>query len=281
MAVTEEKLAEFRLWMLGRGRTETTSDLYVLNIRRCLSDPNGPTGRLVSRSLAPNTLRTNMAALRAWALFTEDAKLTRQLADMRLPPARRIRPKIPLELDDLRRFVAHLRSCRMQDGRRNVLLIMAKRGLRSGDVLRIQRIDVIRSLGTGRLIYEGKGRKQTDISATPILAELKALSKIDDWSRVSDLVSTSTKPKTLQRVVLRASKRAGKAVGVPDVYPHRLRRTFATQYLKRLEGDPNALVKLKKYMNWEALSTAAGYVDAVSDDELDEIGAGLASGLLD
>lgn len=277
-----QKLNKFRAWMLKRGRTEGTADLYVKNVRYCLEDPDGLTNRLIAGDLAPNTSRSNLAALRAWALFNDDTKLTKELADIRLPPPRRVRTKIPLELSDLKKLIQHLRSCRMRnEGKRQTLLIMALRGLRCGDVLRVQRHDVIRALRTGRLIYEGKGRKLTEISAAPIRGPLEALSEIDGWETVSDLVSGSTKPESISRIIRKAAKSAGKAAGVADVYPHRLRRTFATQYLQQLKGDPNALVKLQKYMQWESLSTAAQYVDAVSHVELDDIGAALAGGLLE
>lgn len=268
--------------MMERGRTEGTADLYVKNVRYCLDDAEGITHRLVAGGLAPNTSRLNLAALRAWALFNGDGKLTKRLADIRLPPARRVRTKIPLELSDLKKFISHLRTCRMRnEGKRQTLLIMAMRGLRCGDVLRFQRDDVVRALKTGRLIYEGKGRKRTEIAAAPIRSSLEALAEIDNWTNIGDLVSASVKPGSVSRIIRKAAKSAGKAAGVADVYPHRLRRTFATQYLQKLKGDPNALVKLQKYMQWESLSTAAQYVDAVSHDELDEIGAALAGGLLD
>ena len=268
--------------MIERGRTEGTADLYAKNVRYCLEDSNGITHRLISGGLAPNTSRLTLAALRAWALFNEDTKLAKRLGDIRLPPARRVRTKIPLELPELKKLIQHLRNCRMRnEGKRQTLLIMATRGLRCGDVLRFERDNVVRALRTGRMIYEGKGRKRTEIAAAPIRPSLEALADIEDWSRVSDLVSSSVKPGSVTRIIRKAAKSAGKAAGVSDVYPHRLRRTFATQYLQRLKGDPNALVKLQKYMQWESLSTAAQYVDAVSHDELDEIGAALAGGLLD
>lgn len=282
VTVTERKLTEFRTWMLERGRTGGTAELYALNVRSCVGDPGGVTARLVSGDLAPNTARANLAALRAWAAFNDDGKLTKRLSDIRLPPARRIRVKIPLEMPDLKRLVRHLRDRRMRnEAMRQVLLIMALRGLRSGDVLRIRRPDAVRALASGKLVYEGKGRKRIEIAVAPIREQIQALADMEDWSKVSDLISTSERQKTLSKKIWRAAKRIAKEIGMVDVYPHRLRRTFATEYLRKLKGDSNALVKLKQYMQWESLSTAERYVDAVSQDELDEIAAGLVGGILD
>ena len=68
-----------------------------------------------------------------------------------------MRTKLPLELEDWRRVVRHLQSCKMKnEAMRHVLLIMALRGFRSGDVLRMRRTELARSLDTGKLVYEGE-----------------------------------------------------------------------------------------------------------------------------
>ncbi len=282
MPIDESQLQEFRTWILERGRTDGTADLYVEKLRLCGNDPRGLTHRLIAGTLAPNTLRNNLAALRAWALFQGDEKLQKRLADIRLPPGRRVRSKQPLELDDLKRLVKHLQGCRMRNNAlRQVLLIMALRGLRCGDVLRLRRPEVQRSLDTGKLIYEGKGRKRIEINAEPIRKPLMALARIEDWDRVRDLISHAKNSKNIGRKVWRAARRTAKKVGITEMNPHRFRHTFATRYLDQLRGDPNAIVKLQKFMGWESMATAARYVDAVSQEELDTIGAGLISGLLE
>lgn len=282
MEVSDKNLADFRAWMMARGRVQGTADLYVLNVKSCAAAPGGLTTRLVSRKLAPNTLRSNLAALRAWATFSKDADLREILSDIRLPPARRIRSKEPLDQETWSEMVKFLRKpeSRMSHAIRQVVLIMAIRGLRSGDVLRIRRKDVDRALSTGKLTYEGKGRKRIEISAGPIRAQLEELSALLGWDQVSDLVSTSSKPAVIRGKVYRATRRAGKAMDVEEMSPHRFRHTFATAYLRELHGDPNAIVKLQKYMAWESLSTAARYVDSVSQDQLDEVGAGVVDKLL-
>lgn len=282
--ITEQNLDRFASWMVERGRSRDTAALYVTNISMCAADPDGLTNRLISRDLAPNTLRTNIAALRAWALFTKDEQLRQRLADMRLPPARRLRDKSPLQLEELRRVLRQVQndeSAANSEPKRQVVLIMGLRGMRSGDILRMKRSEVKRAVDTGKLTYEGKGRKRLEFDATPILEPLKVLLTYTGWERVRDLVSDSDNPKVASVAIWRASRRMAKKAGIDEMNPHRFRHTFATRYLERLAGDPNAIVKLQRFMGWESMTTAARYVDAVSQVDLDRIGQGLASGLLD
>ena len=278
MDVTAKNLQDFKVWMLERGRSDGTADLYITNIRSCAGDKRGITARLVGGKLAPNTLRSNLASLRAWARFAKDTDLQARLGDIRLPQARRVSSKPPLELEQWKKAVAHLQTCDMDEAMRQVLLIMALRGMRSGDVLRMTKTEVQRALETGKLVYEGKGRKRIEFSAKPLMAPLKALAAMPGWTRVRDLIAK--KPKTARQKVWRSSRRTAKQVGIKEMNPHRYRHTFATNYLKQLAGDPNAIIKLQKYMAWESMNTAARYVDSVSQNQLDAVGDELISDLL-
>lgn len=287
MEITEGNLDKFKVWLLERGRVEGTATTYITNLRSCAGNSRGLTYRLVSGALSPNTLRTNLAALRAWALFTEDAALTKRLGDTRLPPARRVHTKMPLGMEAIRKLIRHmqtspdLRDEKNGDAMRQVLLIMAMRGFRSGDVLRLRRAEVLRALSTGKLVYEGKGRKRLEFAAEPIRAQLETLAQVKNWERVRDLISHSRDPKVASVKVWRTARRLAKQIGIEDMNPHRFRHTFATLYLERLRGDPNAIIKLQQFMGWESMGTAARYVDKVSQDHLDEIGASLVSGLIE
>lgn len=282
MVITDKNLEEFRTWMLERGRMDDTASLYIDNLRSCAESPGGLTRRLVAGKLAPNSLRTNLAALRAWALFSKDTALQQRLKDMRLPPARRVKSKPPLDLMTWKQVVRHLRTCKMKnDAVRQILLIMAIRGLRSGDVLRLKLSQVSHAVATGKLAFESKGRKMMEFDAVPIMAQLKALAGTTGWERVRDLVSPGSRPKVASKKIWRAARRTASKIGITNMNPHRYRHTFATNYLNQLKGDPNSIVKLQRYMGWESPNTAMRYVDQVSQDELDAIGAGLMSGLLD
>lgn len=280
MEITEKNLERFRAWMIQRGRGEGTAKLYVLNVKTCASE-SSLTRRLVAGDLAPNTVHANAAALRAWARFAKDRELAETLEDIRLPPPRRVRHKPPLDTDTLRTVVQHVRTCPMtNEAVRQVLLIMALRGLRVSDVLRLPRQEIVRSLSTGRLMAITKGRKRTPVAIGPIRAELEALAAMrGSWTRVQELVTSSKDPRVATNKVWRHARRTAKAVGIEEMNPHRYRHTFAIRYLERLAGDPNALNKLQRFMGWENLTTAARYVDHVSQDDLDRLGDDLASDL--
>jgi integrase len=283
MEITEGNLAKFRNWVMERGRVEGTAALYVTNLRSCADDPRGLTNRLISGDLSPNSLRTNLAALRSWATFSGDGQLMAKLSDLRLPPARRVKSKPPLTRHEWEIAVRHLQTCEVpSEAMRQALLIIALRGLRVGDVLRMRRQDIQRAVETGKLSYEGKGRKRIEISAAPIMAQMKALTELGGgrWSRVRDLVSDSENPAVAIKRVRRQAKRTALEVGISGMNPHRYRHTFATNYLSQLSGDPNAIIKLQRYMGWESMGTAARYVDSVSQDELDTIGDKLVHGLV-
>ena len=288
MEISPRSLDKFRAWLAARGRNEDTIELYVGNLKKCAADPKGLTHRLVGKALSPNSRRTNKAALAAWARFSKDSELRDLLDEIRLPPARRVTAKVPHDLAEWKTFVGHLRTCPLRrrdlsvddEAMRQVLLIVAIRGLRVGDVMRIRRADVHKALDSGVLSYVGKGAKRHEISAAPIRDQLEALSKVGKWDRMSDLISTGKSRRCAHRKVGRQLAAVAKKAGIKGVYPHRFRHTFATQFLEQLKGDPNALVKLQQFMGWESVQTAARYVSHVSQEQLDTIGAGIIGGLL-
>jgi integrase len=284
--ISENNLQRFRAWVLARGRVPGTADLYVTHLRLAAADHLGLTHRVIAGELAPNTIHGVMASLRAWAMFSKDKDLSDILEDVRLPPARRVRRKLPLARDQWRSVIRQIQTYPLaqdrlgNDAMRQVLLIMALRGMRSGDILRLKKTEIRRALDSGKLSYEGKGRKRMEFTVAPIRGPLQALSEHPgSWERVRDLVSRSSNPKVASVRVWRAAKRTARQAGIPDLNPHRFRHTFATMFLGELAGDPNAIVKLQKHMGWENVATAARYVDEVSQDHLDEIGARLVGDL--
>jgi integrase len=272
-------LQAFKTWLIDNGRSEGTARLYLINIRACLADEGGITARLVG-TLAPKTMRTNLAALVAWGNFHEDDALLRRLKKIRLPPAQRVSTRTPMEGDEWPRMIEAVRARRqLSDAMRAALLIICLRGLRCSDVLRLRRADVVSALRSGRLIGETKGRKRIEYSASVLREALEMLAERPErWDTITDLlVPTSRRAGFARREVAvqkmeRALRACAKEAGIADVYPHRLRRTYATGFVTRLKNDPRALLKLQEHMGWSAMSTAAQYVDSVQREELDQLG---------
>lgn len=288
MEITVRNLERFTTWMVERGRGENTAAIYRCHLRKSSEDPKGITARLLGK-LAPKTKRTNLAALAAWAKFSKDDELRDRIEAIRLPPARRVTTKLPLAVDDWKKLVRHLRTCKLPERDkhlRHVLVIIAIRGLRCSDTLRITKPELKRALETKILSFEGKGRKRTEFSCEPYLLEVGELAGVmGTWETLRELVSPKAENhrSVVNRVWRRMkseAKRAGVATVGKGVYPHQLRRTYATNFLAKLAGDPQALIKLQKHMHWESLATAATYADAVDHDELDQVGGKMVEDLL-
>lgn len=277
--IAAKRIEEFGRWLERRGRAPGTVDLYLSNLTRC-AEGESLVDRLLDKGLAPKTRRTNKAALAAWAKFDKDAELKEELDEIRLPPATRLTPKVPLEIEDWRTFVKHVEAHeKIPDHIRATILIMARRGLRIGDVLRIERKESTSALKTGRFSYVGKGDKRIEISAIPIRQPLEMLVGLGSWDVVHDLYG-GLNEKMAKQKVRRRIKIIGNELSMPGVHPHRLRRSYATMFLERHKGDPRALMKLVEHMSWSGIAVASGYVDSVNKDELDQIGADMIEDLL-
>jgi integrase len=267
----------FRDWLLRRGRAENTVRQYVREVRHCAEHPRGMLGKLRDH-LAPKTVRRTYAVLRSWAKFTEDRVLLAELDDVLLPPAKRVHAKEPLPLDEWLAFMKAIPTAKeVHPVARIVIEIMALRGMRVGDVLRMRREQVEEGLSSGVLVLELKRRTRQEFSVGPIEAQLRALLGWKDWRQVVELVL----PEDTEAIdglaaggsaVWRAVQEIARQAGVRAVYPHRFRRTYATEYLHEVGGD---LVKLRQHMGWADLATAAGYADHERREELEAVAAGM------
>lgn len=285
MEITDKNLARFKTWIVGRGRSEDTYRIYASHLRQSAADPKGLTHRLVGRN-APKTKRTNLAALAAWAKFSKDDELRAELEEIRLPPARRVSAKFPLSVGNWKKLITHLRTAKLPTrdfALRQVMGIIAIRGLRCSDALRIKKREISAALSSGKLAFEGKKGKRTEFAAAPMLVELTALSEIPgQWEYVRELVcpDSGAPARSAANRVWRRMKSEAKKIGIDGLYPHQLRRTYATHFLEQLQGDPRAIIKLQRHMDWESMATAASYADAVDAGELDQVGGKMLDDLL-
>lgn len=271
--INERSLDEFETWLLERGRAQVTADAYRSNVELADADARGITGRLLDKSLSPNTRRLSRASLASWADFTEDLALAKRLKQIKLPPPRRITPKIPMSREEWSRLMKHVATVDDNPACGHVTQLMALRGMRVGDVIRLERKELASARSSGRLIYVGKGEKRQDLAAEPVMTVIEALLKMKGgrWKTVGELVSERGSDKVRTNRVRRYLSRCAKHVAVHGVYPHRLRRSYATYFLAELSGDPAAAVKLQRHLGWSNLATAMAYVDAVDTGELDTV----------
>lgn len=269
----------FKAWLVARGRTPETAQGYAGDVTAAQLHPGGPLGRLRMKSLAPKTLRRVMASLRAWCKYTHDTVLLEQLSDIRLPPPNRKIPKMPLTKEQWKALVLEINAAAyISHAERAVLGVMIVRGLRIGDLLRLERKQVLEAVRTGELVYKGKGSKLIQVGTKTFIHYLQLLAKEDDWNTVSDLISASGKPKSSAQQISRALKSVGEKAGISrkDLYPHRLRRSYAVMFLEAAGGD---LEKLRAHLSWADLSTAAMYSDHNKKDLLEKLSEDMLKGL--
>jgi site-specific recombinase XerC len=278
--LTQAELDEFSGWLVKYGRAAGTAQTYRADVRLAFA-AGGPLRRLRNEDLAPKTRRRILAACRAWAEHRSDGELMVDLRKVRLPPAVRVSPKVPLEHPAWLRLRDEIDSADYLRGpMRAVLGIMANRGLRLGDVLRLRRTEIEAALDSGVLGFEAKGRRRMEfrvLASFRRYLELLMQYPVVRWDRVEDLIvrRAINQREAARRSVQRALVRVALAAKLParsgHVHPHRLRRTYAVAYLRALRGDPEAIIKLKQHMAWAKLDTALEYVDHQRHEELDEV----------
>lgn len=275
-AKLNKQIDAFREYLGEHGLSSGTIDVYVTDVEKAF-DAGGFVPRLREEDLAPKTKRHILAAARHWATFEEDKKLTAALDRLKLPPPRRKQAKVPITRDEMFTVVDEIdRADYLGKTMRAVLLIMACRGLRCGDVLRLERAEIADALGAGTLSFEAKGKRRLEFKVLKTYRRaLVQLAEADGkWLRVDQLISPHSandkaRRKAAARAVERALVRVGVKCGVFGLHPHRLRRTYAVEYLRQLKGDPEAIIKLQQHMQWASVATALEYVDHARGDELD------------
>lgn len=275
MDVTDESLTKFQRWLRRRGRAEGTADSYMYQVARC-AELDDPLERLLDPDLSPKYIHTIAAALKSWARFSKDGDLELELAEIKLPAAKRVKEKSILTREDWSKLREEInRADYISEPVRAELGMMASRGFRRGDILRLRKSDIAGALKSGTLVYEAKGRRRLAFPISshwgPYLELLMEAGGRKKWERVCDLVSPGSNPKTRMdtagKTITRSLSYCGEEVGIEDIHPHLLRRTYATFYYEACQ-DP---VKLKDHMQWANIETAMLYVAASNQEELEAV----------
>jgi integrase len=267
-------LKGFKEWMVARGRDPDTADNYVADLLPMLQHPSGPLGRLRERNLSPNTLRRFKASLSAWAKYTDDEILKEKLSDFTLPPAERVTIQKPLTKEQWKALLNGIdNAVEHKPAIRCAIALMAIRGFRIGDVLRLKRTEVADALRTNIVTFYGKRRSITRWDVSNFRKYLATLLDKEGWETLAQLISPNSvksPDKAAEKAVSMAFKKISKDLGFDpkEVHPHTLRRTYAVYYLEAVKGD---LEKLRAHMNWKDIATAARYVDFADHEKLNAV----------
>lgn len=274
---------DYRAWLERRGRGRS-ADKYCQIARRWLEDPETLEKKIASRRHAPAYRRNLVAAVRSFSKFTGDDDTIARLDDLRLPPPTPRDQREPLDRDEWAAVLAEIRAAAyLTEPLRGTLLIIATRGIRCGDVLRLQRRAVSRALKEGTLSFESKGERWQHFSAAPVRGALEILDGLFWGSavRLANLVCPRSDDDRALSSAGAAVRRMLDRVAVEldmepaELYAHRFRHTYATRFLQQMAGDPEAVFKLQTQMGWAQLNTAANYLRRSRRDELDEVERGM------
>ena len=273
-------LARYRVWLVSeRGLAARTVDRYDTTARRFfayrqpLAAEDSPTaglnGEVVTRFLlhessrgqAVGSVQGVVASLRVLLRFCYLQGLTGCMLADAVPPVAGLRgTRLPPRLAAAE-VSALLGSCDRAHptGIRDfaVLVVLARLGLRAGEVAALQVGDV--DWRSGLLVIRGKGRRSDRLPLSAEVGEALAAYLQRARPRTPDRTLFLTvrapwrplHPNTVSRVVLVACRRAG----VTPVRAHRLRHALATEML----GHGAGLAEIAQVLRHQDLATTAAY----------------------
>lgn len=272
--ISDAELAGFQKYSRRYGVSSDTAFKYAKEVRLCSLEED-LLDRLADDELSPKYLRLIRSSLKKWAQFSKDTELEDELKRIKLPPPHRQKEKTAIPRKKWQKLRQVVDSADfLGDFMRADLGILVNRGLRSADVLRIERSQVKHALRSGILSFKAKGRRQLEFPVGERWRPyLEIFAREKSWERVSDLISPGAKPASAAKAVSRSLELCRLEAKLPELHPHLLRHTYATYYYQECR-DPN---KLRQHMGWAKIETAMAYVTADDARELDAIAEGMFS----
>ena len=272
----EELLAEYRRYLLiERGLAEKTVLNYVPAARLFLEGRDGPDGLALDRLSAADVslflaaecprrstsgARDLASALRSLLRYLHVAGLIELPLVWAVPAVANLRDRsLPrgLEPAAVRKLLSS-RDRRRLVGRRDyaILLLLARLGLRAGEVAAIRLEDI--DWRAGELLVRGKGARQ-DVLPLPvdvgeaIVSYLRRRPRCE--SRALFLRVTAPRGALDRGTVGWIVREACTCAGLPRVSAHRLRHTAATEMLRR----GGSLPEIAQVLRHHELKTTAQY----------------------
>ena len=216
--------------------------------------------------LAPATLNQHARALRAFARWLWDEGFTAEhrLDRLRLPkvPLAEIQPLTTAEVE---RLLAVFNPRKTYDRRTAAIVgLLVDTGMRTGELAALRHADV--NLHIGELRVVGKGEK-----SRVVVAGRRALSLLRRYlhhrppglGQASDRLFVTSSGRALDpgqigHIVQRLRRRSG----IPRLYAHLLRHTFAVHFLRN-GGNP---LTLQRLLGHASLATTNRYVTLATGD---------------
>lgn len=213
-----------------------------------------------------NNIRRTLSSFFTWC--TEEGIIERNPI-LRIKGVRQVKKlKKPLSEDDME----NLRAMTKNKRNRAIIEFLFSTGCRVSEMTNVNRADV--DWVNGQVDVLGKGRKyrtvylsarckialQEYINSRTDTLEALFLSDYEGMcSQIKDTKQLSRISKGAVEIMLR---NLGKKAGIPNVHPHRFRRTAATTALKR--GMP--IEQVQKMLGHESIQTTTIYAQSTNDE---------------
>lgn len=251
---------------------------YVAHLRMqtCWSTYDAMPAAARERPLSDGTVSWHVRALRAVASWLYEEGYVPENPLARLKPPKVADTEVDILSEDEIAAIIGTLNHHTEIGARNLAIFatLLDSGIRAGELVHLRLSDL--HLDQGYMLVFGKGSKErpVKIGARAIKAlrfymshwRMPARPNVDrvflsvarQMGKYEDLWCGGGEPLTVNAVEL-LIKRIGKKAGVPRLYPHLLRHTFACRYLMQ-HHDPFAL---KNLLGHTSLSMTYRYVRAV------------------
>lgn len=212
----------------------------------------------IKRKLSPSTLNKYVAALRK---YCEWSKQPTAIEDLRVPKQKDLKNEAP---DSLSRTESNklIRDVEDSGNLQHLAIVetLLKTGVRIQELVNIEITHIQMSDRSGSLSVVGKGNKEREIPLHPEVR--RALKKYLD-SRIDDIpyLFVSSQRKQLSK------SQAQKIVGKYGYNPHKLRHTFAYEYLK----SGGTLINLQRILGHSSPETTERYAKQTFADKQREV----------
>lgn len=250
------------------------ADITITNLRNFMAS-------LYSQNLAPATIDNHWKSIRAffgWA----NTELSIPRPDLQLARPRYKPPEIqPFTEDEIKALLKACEKTKIADSDRRkswqqsrptklrdqaVVLTLLDTGLRAGELCRLQIKDLTLVTGEIHVAPFGSGRKTTPRTVYIGKAAQKTLwrylAQVDDKAPESPLFLSQMGKGLTKSALSDMLWRLGDRAGVKNVFPHRFRHTFATQYLRN-GGD---VFTLQRILGHSSLAMVQRYLAIAQAD---------------
>ncbi len=208
--------------------------------------------------------QSSLKILNAAALKYAPERLN-DLPDIEFAVERVIQPPTEAEL-----AAFELQAATLEPALRSMLLMPLKLGLRSAELLNLQRVDVQRATEGAELLVLGKGGRERLLPSSRVQTTLKNLLAQPEWT-VSWEILSPTSERAAYQTLYRMIQDLGARAKVKGLRPHKLRHGFATR-MERSGADLSQIQKMMGHKNPEMTSRYVhpenrGIVQHLQEDE--------------